>query len=294
MEQKGKMKTPVAFLGLGIMGASMAGNLINKGFDVTVFNRSPEKASDLKARGAKVANTPSDAVKGAAFVISMLSDDNAARGVWLGADGALSRVSPGTILIESSTISPTWADELSQAAKSKGCELLDAPVTGSRPAAAAGELVFLVGGSATTLEKARPVLAAMSRDIIHLGPSGSGAMVKLINNFVCGVQAVAIGEALALIEKTGLNPVKAMAILTEGVPGSPMTKMAAKRMMASDFTPNFLLPLMTKDLRYASEEARKHSMALTTAAAAIGVMQKALDAGLGDKDFSSVIQVIRK
>ena len=228
------------------------------------------------------------------FVISMLADDNAARGAWLGADGALSGLIPNAVLIESSTISPAWAQELSQAAKSRGCELLDAPVSGSKPAAAAGELVFLVGGSEAALANGRPVLAAMSRQIIHLGPTGSGAMIKLINNFVCGVQAVALAEALALIERTDLDATKALAVLTEGAPGSPMVKMLAKRMAASDFTPNFALPLMTKDLRYASEEARKHGMSLTTAAAAIGMMQKALDAGLAEKDFSSIIEVIRK
>jgi 3-hydroxyisobutyrate dehydrogenase len=287
-------KIPVAVMGLGLMGSGMASRLVGHGFNVTVFNRSAQKAEALGALGAKVAKTPGEAAQGADFVISMLADDGAAREVWLGAEGAMKNVNRDAVLIECSTVSVQWVKELSAAAGKRGCELLDAPVTGSKSHAAAGELLFLVGGSDRALAKARPVLAAMSRDIFHLGPTGSGALVKLINNFVCGVQVVAIAEALALMERTDLDVAKALAVLTEGAPGSPLVKALSKRMTSRDYTPNFMLKLMKKDLQYAIEEAGRHSMSLATAAAALGTMSKAEEAGNGDKDFSSVVELLRK
>jgi 3-hydroxyisobutyrate dehydrogenase len=284
----------VAVLGLGLMGTGMAGRLLEKGFDVTVYNRNPDKAAPLAERGAKMASTPREAVHGALYVISMVADDNASRSIWLGENGALAGAIPGANLIESSTVSPPWIRELGIAALAQKCELIDAPVTGSKPQAAAGQLLFLVGGSERALERCRPVLAAMSRDIVHLGPVGSGAQMKLINNFVCGVQMVAIAEALTLIERTGLDPGAALAVLTEGAPGSPLVKVLSQRMLKRDFTPNFLLKLMAKDLGYAIEEGRAYSLPLATTAAALGVMRKALDAGLGDEDFSAVVELLRQ
>src|SRR5581483_747935 len=173
-------KPRVAFLGLGLMGGGMAGRLLAEKFPVAVYNRSRQKAERLASLGAKVSATPREAAAGADVVIAMLSADEASRHVWLGADGALAGAARGAILIESSTISPGWACELAVAAAAQGCELLDAPVAGSKPQAAAGQLLFLVGGADATLERARPVLVALSRDIVHLGPVGSGALVKLI------------------------------------------------------------------------------------------------------------------
>jgi 3-hydroxyisobutyrate dehydrogenase len=281
-------------IGLGLMGAGMAGRLIGEGFALSVYNRSPQSAAILAERGARVGKSPRDAASGAEFIIAMLADDQASREAWLGENGALAGTGPGTILIESSTISPAWVGELSKAAAGRRCELLDAPVTGSKPQAAAGQLVFLVGGSAAALEKSRPVLAVMSREIVHLGPSGSGALVKLINNFVCGVQAVALAEALALIERTNLDAAKALAVLTEGAPGSPLVKTFSKRMTARDFAPNFRLKLMLKDLQYAIREADARSLPMATAAAAMATLHKAAESGLAEQDVSSVIELLRK
>jgi 3-hydroxyisobutyrate dehydrogenase len=271
------------------MGAGMASRLLSKGFDVTVWNRSPDKADALVALGAKVAKTPGEAAGAAQFILTMLADDTAARQVWLGENGALSGASKQATLIESSTITVDWITELSAAAANRGLDLLDAPVTGSKPAAAAGELTFLVGGSPTVLEKARPVLAAMSREIIHLGPNGSGALMKLINNFVCGVQVVALAEAVAAIERSSLDRDKAVGILTGGAPGSPIVKMVAARMVARNYDPNFPLKLTTKDLRYAQHQLGS----MDIAAAAQHTFERAVAAGFGDKDFSSVIEVLR-
>lgn len=276
------------------MGAGMARRLLGGGFPLTVWNRSPAKAAPLAAEGAHLAASPREAAAGAAIVISMVADDAASRGVWLGESGALAGAARGSVLIESSTLTVGWILELTQAAVARGGEFLDAPVTGSRNQAAAGELNFLVGGPAATLEKARPALAVMSRSITHLGPAGSGALIKLINNFVCGVQIGALAEALALIEKSGLDRAPALAVLTGGAPGSPLVKSIAARMTAPDYTPNFLLRLMAKDLGYAIQEAGERHLPLATATAALGLFQQAIATGHGDEDMSAVVEPLRK
>ena len=139
--------------------------------------------------------------------------------------------------------------------RKRGCELLDAPVTGTKPHAASGELSFLIGGSEAALATAQPVLSVLGREFIHLGPTGSGALMKLINNFMCGVQAASLAEAEYMIGAGGLDLEKALAILTHGAPGSGLVQRAAARAFANDFTPNFPLHLMAKDLGYAIGEA---------------------------------------
>jgi 3-hydroxyisobutyrate dehydrogenase len=276
------------------MGTGMARRVLDAGFPLTVFNRNPAKAEQLGSAGARVAASPREAAAQADIIVSMLADDSAARTVWLGRDGALAGAAPGSLCIESSTATVGWAHELSAAAAAKGCEFMDAPVTGSRAQAAAGELRFLVGGTAAALERARPVLSAMGKTLTHLGPVGSGALVKLINNFVCGVQVAALAEAVAMIERSGLDRAAALEVLTQGAPGSPLVRTIAARMTAADYTPNFLLRLMAKDLTYAIQEGRSHSVELATAAAALGDFQGAIAAGLGNKDMSAIAEAFRQ
>ncbi|HVU37526.1 MAG TPA: NAD(P)-dependent oxidoreductase, partial [Opitutales bacterium] len=243
---------------------------------------------------AKAAATPREAAKGAGVILSMLADDHAARAVWLGEDGALAGAKKGAVLVECSTITPEWVKELGEAAEKKGCKLLDAPVTGTKPHAAAGELTFLVGGDAAAIEKARPALAVMSKAIVHVGPSGSGALIKLLNNFLCAVQAAAFAEALVVIENAGLDRAKALDLLTNGTPGSPLVKAMAARMTARDYTPQFSMKLMAKDLVYAGQTGWKHGVDLATAARALEIFQKAIAEGHGEEDFSSVVELLRK
>ena len=277
------------------MGAGMAGRILTAGFPLAVYNRNPEKTASFAKAGAFVARTPRDAAARADIIISMLADDNASRAVWLDKDtGALAAAAPGTWLVESSTASVQWIHELAVSAKQRQCELLDAPVTGSKPQAAAGELLFLVGGSAEALAAVRPVLVVMSRDVLHLGPLGSGATLKLINNFLCGVQAASLAEAMALLNASGLDKEKSIAVLTAGAPGSPLLKILTTRAAANDFTPNFVLRLMAKDLTYAREEGARHGIAMNTATPAITDFEKAIADGYGDKDFSAVIPALRK
>ena len=285
----------IAFLGTGTMGGGMAGRLLDAGFNITVWNRRRNRTEALVARGARSAATPRAAAADADLVISMVADDAASRAVWLGPDGAIAGATRGAVLIESSTLSPVWIAELAAEAAKAGCDLLDAPVTGSRTHAASGDLLFLVGGAAATLERARPALATMgSRGIVHLGPTGSGARMKLINNFVCGVQAAALAEGIALIERLGLDLAKAFPVLADGAPGSPLVKGVGARMLNHDYHVNFALGLMHKDLTYAMAEGARAGVPLRTAETARNLFADAIAAGFSSTDFAAVVEPLRQ
>lgn len=288
------MTQDVALLGLGTMGSGMASNLLKAGFSLSVYNRTRAKAQPFISSGARFAETPADAVQNASVVISMLSDDDASREVWLGKHGALDGTTKGAVLIESSTVSPKWIATLAEAAARHGAELIDAPVTGSRLQAEGGQLNFLVGGNDAALEKARPILKAMSKEIVHLGPIGSGTQLKLINNFLSGVQIASLAEAITWIERTGLDRDRALAVLKAGAPGSPLLSTISARMMTHSYDVNFLLKLMTKDLIYAQTEARNRNVELKTAKAAEDLFEIAIEKGLGDQDMSAVIEPLRE
>jgi 3-hydroxyisobutyrate dehydrogenase len=287
-------KPNVAILGLGIMGSGMARRLLSANFPLSVYNRSREKCVPFGDAGAFIAASPREAGSHAQIILSMVADDSASRAVWLGQNGALEGASPSTVLIESSTLSIGWVKELETAAAQRGCEFLDAPVTGTKPHAASGELLFLVGGSADALDAAQPVFSVLGREVIHLGTVGSGALMKLINNFLCGVQAASFSEALSLIDAGGLDRRKASSILTGGAPGSGILKRMADRVAADDFTPNFALRWMAKDLTYAIDGASRNGVALETASAARSVFQRAIAEDLGDEDFSAVTKSPKK
>lgn len=271
----------------------MASRLLSANYPLTVYNRNREKTLPFSKTGAFVAASPREAASRADIIISMVADDVASRGIWLGADGVLAGASPGSVLIECSTLTVGWIKELAAAAAAREWEFLDAPVTGTKPHAASGELVFLVGGSESALARVRPVLSVLGHEIIHLGPNGSGALLKLINNFVCGVQAASFAEAASLIDAGGLDREKSLAVLTNGAPGSGLVKRIAERAAAQNFAPNFLLRLMAKDLGYALDEASQRGIALQTAASALAVFQHAIEKGYGEKDVSAVVQSFR-
>jgi 3-hydroxyisobutyrate dehydrogenase len=281
-------KPSVAIMGLGIMGSGMARRLLSANFPLEVYNRNREKCLPFSAAGALVAATPREAASRSQIILSMVADDAASRNVWLGEAGALAGASPHSVFIESSTLSVGWIQELAAQAAERDCQFLDAPVTGTKPHAASGELLFLVGGSAKALDLARPVFSVLGRDVIHLGPTGSGALMKLINNFLCGVQAASFAEALSLIDAGGLDRAKATSILTESAPGSGIVKRMAERIAANDFTPNFALRWMAKDLAYALKGASGNGVFLPIASAALSVFQQAIADGHGDEDFSAV------
>jgi 3-hydroxyisobutyrate dehydrogenase len=286
-------ETRVALIGLGIMGGGMAHRLLGAGFPLSVYNRNRERAAPLAVAGAYVAQSPREAASRADVALCMVADDAASRAVWLGEQGALAGAKRGSVLIECSTLTVDWIEELAREAASGGCELLDAPVTGSKSHAAAGELFFMVGGSAQALELARPVLAPMSRGISHVGATGRGALMKLINNFMCGVQAAALSEAIATIEASGLDRAQAVEILANGAPGSPLVKLLSGRMIARDYTPNFRLEHLAKDLGYAIAEAERHGVPLTTGATALAFAQRAIAEGHGNEDLAALVEPLR-
>lgn len=281
-------KPKVAILGLGIMGSGMAGRLLSEGFPLTIYNRNRERCAPYASQGAVVAQTPREATSQSQIVISMVSNDEASREIWLGENGALAGAPAGSLLIESSTLSSEWIHELAAKAAERNCSFLDAPVTGTKPHAACGELVFLVGGSDEAVSSAQPVFSVLGRETFHLGPTGSGTLMKLVNNFICGVQAASFAEGLRLIDAGGLNRSRAMSILTNGAPSSGIVKRVAERVTANEYTPNFMLRWMAKDLAYAVKEAFARNVSLQTAAAASSIFQRAVAQGHGDEDFSAV------
>jgi 3-hydroxyisobutyrate dehydrogenase len=286
-------KISIALLGTGTMGGGMAANLLKAGFPLAVYNRTRSKAERLAAQGARIADTPAATVKGAHLVLSMLSDDDACRAAWTGNQGALAAAEPGAVLVECSTASPAWVAELFALAKARGLELLDAPVTGSRAQAEGGQLTFLVGGSEDALAAIRAPLEAMSKEIIHLGSVTSGAKMKLLNNFLCGVQVASLAEGMVWLEHSGLDRDKALQVLKSGAPGSPLLSGISARMVSQDYTVNFLLRLLSKDLAYAHAAAAQSGVELSTAANAQKLFDRAAAAGYGDKDISAVVQVLR-
>lgn len=286
--------TKIAFLGLGLMGSGMAARLLTAGYPLTVYNRTAIKAQPLVEQGARLAASPAEAVADAEIIFSMLADDQVCRELWMGRDGALAATKPKAILVECSTVTVEWVQDLDQAAQARDLELIDAPVTGSKVQAQTGQLLFLAGGSPATLASIAPVLRTMGRDVVHLGPTGSGARMKLINNFLCGVQAVALAEAIAMIARSGLDSEKAIGILTDGAPGSPLVKALSARMKTREYQPNFLLRLMAKDLRYAMQEGAHQSLKLATAGAALRVFEQAIAEGHGEKDMAAVIEQFRQ
>lgn len=286
-------KMKVAVLGLGIMGSGMARQLLAAGFDVAVWNRSREKAEALGEAGARIAETPADAAGDAAVIVAMLANDSVSRDIWTGDVGALAVMEKGAIAIESSTLTGDWVFELAREATARGVRFIEAPVTGSRDQAAQGTLRFLAGGDADTIEAARPVFDAMGSATVHLGPVGSAATVKLANNFLCGVQAASLAEAIALFERHGLDMEQAMSILFDGAPASGVVKGVGRRMLDRDYAPHFLVPLMAKDLGYAAQALADVGITSTIAQAARQRFVDADMAGEGHRDIAAIIEPLR-
>ncbi|MBC9879854.1 NAD(P)-dependent oxidoreductase [Bradyrhizobium sp. INPA01-394B] len=288
------MTKNIAVLGLGAMGSRMAANLLKAGHAVTVWNRTPQAAAALVTRGANQARTPKEAADGADVIISMVRDDAASRDVWLALDGgALAGMGSGAIAIESSTVTPGWIRELGAIAGEKRKAFLEAPVVGSRPQAEAGQLIYLVGGDEAVLEQARPVLSAMGSTINHLGPIGSGALVKLCTNALLGVQVTVLAELIGLLTNSGIDTARAIQAIGATAAWSPAANHLSGSMLAGNFTPQFPIELIEKDLNYAVSAAGSPEAA-PTIAAALGVFGKAIAKGFGDENMTGVVRMFVK
>src|SRR5438876_2255932 len=196
----------IAFIGLGIMGGGIAGTLLKAGYDLTLWSRNPDHAKPLVKAGAKAASSVRDAVKGAQVVMYCLSDDRAVEEVVFGADGVLSSVSRGQVVLDHSTVHPSTSLREAEAYVEKGVDFLDAPVFGSRNEAASGGLWVLAGGRREVFERVRPILDAISETVHYMGEHGKGSAMKLVGNLIVASQLEALGEAMVLATKAGLNP----------------------------------------------------------------------------------------
>lgn len=284
------MKT-ITLLGLGAMGARMARRLLDAGYPVTVYNRSPEPAAALEEAGATRAATPREATAASEVVISMVTDDDASRAVWLGDDSAAEGLRRAAVAFESSTLTPAWVRELAEAVEERGAHFLDAPVLGSRPQAEAGKLAYLVGGDADVLDEVRPVLEVLSGAIHHAGPIGHGALMKLAVNALFGIQAAALGELLGLVRAAGMDEGRAASILEALPVTSPAAKGVLGLMTVRDFAPRFPIDLVEKDFRYALETAQEAGADLPAAEAVRRVFAKAKDEGFGGNNISGVARL---
>jgi 3-hydroxyisobutyrate dehydrogenase len=242
----------VAFIGLGRMGHGMAGRYLDAGFTVAVFNRSKAKAEDLIARGAGWASSPAEAADGTEAVVTMVADDEASRHVWLGKDGAATRMKAGSLAIECSTVSHQHALDMARELRRRGLIYIDCPVTGLPEAAAAGKLTLLVGADAADLERSRPYLAPIGNVIRHFGAVGSGTVFKLINNLMGAVQIASLAEGIAMAEQAGLDMNLVAEAMASGAVASPQVIRHSKRMVARDFSgASFTSALRHKDAAYA-------------------------------------------
>ena len=242
----------IAFLGLGIMGDPMAANVARAGFDLTVWNRTRERADKFAADhdGVRVADSPADAAGGADAVITMLPDSPEVEEV-LGA--AAPAMGDDALAIDMSTIAPTATRAIGE--KKLGVSLLDAPVTGSRPKAEDGTLTIMVGGDAADFERALPLLEAMGALVLHVGPSGHGQMIKLINNTLAAINAAGLAEGLGLAQAAGADTDKLLEVVAAGSGASTMATLKAGPMVERDFAPLFRLEHMLKDVRHCIAEA---------------------------------------
>lgn len=284
--------TNLAFLGLGAMGSRMVKKLLGSGYDVTVWNRSPEQAEALSAyNNVKIAESPRAAASAASVVFSMVRDDDASENVWLNPDtGALASMQRGTIAVECSTLTPDWVRTLHRHAAEQGVELLDAPLAGSRPQAEAGQLIFFTGGEATTLQRVEPLLELMGSKVHHAGATGSGATVKLMVNALFGTQLALLAEMIGFARKTGINPEKAVEIIASTPVCSPAAKGAASAMLAGQWNPAFPIELVAKDFELIKTSAANSGTEIPLALATGAIYQDAVHEGFGQDNITGVVQ----
>ena len=285
----------VGFIGIGRMGLPMARNVLAAGFPLTVFNRTAERCEPLAAEGATVAATPAELAAAADVVVTMVADADAVRGLLEGPDGILAGAAPGLVLAEMSTIGPLAARELAALCAEREVEMLDAPVSGSTAVAEAGQLAVMVGGEAAAFERARPVLAAISKAQFYLGPSGAGAAVKVGLNVIIAATTVAVSEALVLAEEAGVEPEAAYEVIGSSAVGSPFVEYKRAAFLDPDGTPTaFALELMAKDLGLARGLGERDGVPLLGAAASAQAI--ALAAGLEGpgEDLVRVADALRR
>jgi 3-hydroxyisobutyrate dehydrogenase-like beta-hydroxyacid dehydrogenase len=283
----------VAFLGMGIMGSRMAANVASAGFELTVWNRTRERAEAVaQATGATLADTPSQAAADVDAVITMVVDSPQVEALLLGDNGAAGSMAEGSLVIDMSTIAASASRDIAERLGERGIRLLDAPVSGSSPKAADGTLTIMVGGAAEDFERAKPLLDSMGELIVHVGPQGHGSLVKLLNNTLAAVNAAALGEAITAARKAGLDMDALVRVMAASSGNSTMLQIKAKPMIEHDFEPLFRLDHMLKDVRLCLETIAELGTQAPVAEAARNLYERASERGLGDDDFASVIESV--
>ena len=282
----------VTVIGLGTMGGGMAANLLRGGHEVRVWNRSSGRAATLVEQGAVEAGTMADAVADAEFVLYCLSDDVAVRDIVHGVDGLAAIVPSGAVVIDLSTISPEASAEVRSAFGHRGVRFLDAPVFGSKGEAASGGLWIVVGGDSAVVELARPVLSEISSTVHHIGGAGSGVRMKLVGNLIVASQLLALGEAMTLADKAGLDLDAVLGVLAVTDFRSPIFDGVGAAVRAGDYSPSFALALMQKDAHLITDFATSIGAPVEGLRVAVGYIDDAIVAGYGEENASALIKSI--
>lgn len=289
--------SPIAFLGLGNMGTAMALRLLQAGYKLRVYNRTASRARKLVPHGAFVAASPREAAEGAQVVFSMVADDQASRGVWLGRHGALAAtLARGAFAVECSTLSAGWIRTLADRVKARGARFVDCPVTGIPSDVEAGRLILFAGTDKPTLTALRPVFEALAKETIHFGPVGAGNSYKLMVNLMGSVQIAALAEGLVLAEAAGLKLDRVVDALTRGAAASPQVVRNARRMLEGRPERNIVFSgrLRLKDTRYGVDLARRLGFDARFGKIALRRYQELVESGFGEVNESKIIDSVRR
>ncbi|HEV2617099.1 MAG TPA: NAD(P)-dependent oxidoreductase [Candidatus Acidoferrales bacterium] len=288
------MKPKAGLIGLGLMGLPMARNLLKAGFPLTVWNRTRSKAEQLEKEGAKVANSTREVAAASDVTFTIVSDPPALEQVLWGESGALAGLRKGSVLIDSSTVSPALARRVSQACAERGADFLDAPVTGGTWGAEKGELIFMVGGKKEVLDRVEPVLQAVGKRFFLLGPNGAGQTVKLAMNLILALEVQALAEGLELVTRAGLAGERLIEVLQSSMGRAPVLDVKAPIILKRDFTPSFPLRLMLKDVNLAMELARENGIHLPAGSAAQVAYSAVKAAAKTDVDYAAIANYWQK
>ncbi|HKV29185.1 MAG TPA: NAD(P)-dependent oxidoreductase [Candidatus Acidoferrales bacterium] len=288
------MKPKVGLIGLGLMGLPMGRNLLKAGFALTVWNRTRSKAEKLEQEGAKAANSPQDVAADSDVTFTIVSDPPALEQVLWGESGALLGLRKGSVLIDSSTVSPALARRISHACAERGADFLDAPVTGGTWGAEKGELIFMVGGKREVLDRVEPVLQSVGKRFFLLGPNGSGQTVKLAMNLILALEVQALAEGLELVTRAGVAGERLIEVLQSSMGRAPVLDVKAPVILKRDFTPSFPLRLMLKDVGLAMELAKENGIRLPAGAAAHEAYSAVKAAAKTDVDYAAIADYWQK
>jgi 3-hydroxyisobutyrate dehydrogenase-like beta-hydroxyacid dehydrogenase len=285
----------LGFLGLGIMGYSMAQHLVKSGNEVALWSHSGEKAKELAKEGkATACATPKEVAERADFIFYCVGDSEMARQVTLGPDGMIDGVRHGAVIADCSTISPAVSKEIGAAFAKKGAHFLDTPCTGSRPGAEGGTLTFMIGGDQAAYESAKPYLEIMGKVFYYCGAAGQGLQAKLTQNLVLANFMEAFSEGMVLATKAGIDPELMLEILNNSAAKSGLIAYKAPFIFARDFRTNFSLKWMAKDVGLALESGKSMDVPLPVTALTAQMMRAAIAQGFGDDDFCSTIRVLEE